>query len=287
MRVSLCTITFRHHLISLDEIARFARDNAFQGIELWGIHARNAARQPRFGKEWLAGYGLHAPMLSDYLPTEGDTHDMRVRAAELGRLARHWGAAKIRTFAGTRPSAATSAAEFRRVAARLRELCDIAAAHDVRLLVETHPNTLADTLASTLRLIGEVDHASLRINFDTLHVWEGGDDPLAAHEALAPYVAHYHLKNIRSRADLSVFAPDNVYAAAGTRQGMTPLLDGILDYRWFLASIGHLTEAEASLEWFGHDPFDVLAHDRVDVANIVASSYRTEDAGQRRSAAGL
>ncbi|TIL53510.1 MAG: sugar phosphate isomerase/epimerase, partial [Mesorhizobium sp.] len=41
MRLSLCTITFRHHLLSLEDIARWAEANDFQGIELWGAHARN------------------------------------------------------------------------------------------------------------------------------------------------------------------------------------------------------------------------------------------------------
>ena len=43
MKVSLCTITFRHHLLSIEDIANWARCNGFQGIELWGAHALGSA----------------------------------------------------------------------------------------------------------------------------------------------------------------------------------------------------------------------------------------------------
>ena len=36
MRIALCTISFRHHLVSIGELARFARGHGFDGIELWG-----------------------------------------------------------------------------------------------------------------------------------------------------------------------------------------------------------------------------------------------------------
>lgn len=260
MKVFLCSISFRHHLLSLEDLARWAAGNDFQGIELWGAHGRNVPPGSPYGAEWLAGFGLTVPMVSDYLPTEGCARAVNAKAAALCRLAQHWGAGKIRTFAGTCGSAMASQETRRTIAARLRGVCGIAADHGLRLLIETHPGTLADGLASTLQMIEEVNHPALGINFDTLHVWEGGDDPLLAHRALKPHIGHYHLKNIRARADLSVFEPANVYAAAGRRDGMTPLFDGAVDYAEFLTEMGQ--EAEASLEWFGDDGFAVLSRDR-------------------------
>lgn len=52
MRLALCTISFRHHLVSIGELARFARGHGFDGIELWGVHARNLG--PGNHAEWLA-----------------------------------------------------------------------------------------------------------------------------------------------------------------------------------------------------------------------------------------
>ncbi|MGO4623980.1 sugar phosphate isomerase/epimerase family protein [Ensifer sp. 2YAB10] len=274
MRVSLCTITFRHHLISLGEIAAWAEANDFQGIELWGAHARNLAPRTDRNAEWLDGYGLSVPMISDYLPLDGDTEALRHKTVELCRLARRWRTRKIRTFAGSRGSQAVGADERRQVVARLKEISDITASYGIYLLAETHPKTLADTAASTLQLIEEVAHSHFAINFDTLHVWEGGDDPVTVHRAMKPHIRHYHLKNIVDRADLSVFEPANVYAAAGNRRGMTPLFEGTVDYTRFLEEIADDPQADASLEWFGNDCMDTLRRDRRQVRQAIEGGER-------------
>ncbi|AWB06546.1 sugar phosphate isomerase/epimerase (plasmid) [Azospirillum humicireducens] len=262
MRLSLCTISFRHHLVSLEDLAVWASGNGFQGIELWGAHARNMAAMSDRGGDWLAQFGLSVPMVSDYLPLDGDPDALVRKTLDLCRLAQRWGAGKIRTFAGSTGSAETSPERRIFIAERLRTLCGLAADHGLSLLVETHPGTLADTLTATRALIAAVGHPALKVNFDVLHVWEGGDDPVAARRALRPHIGHYHLKNIRDRDDLSVFEPANVYAAAGRRDGMVPLFDGVVDYRRFLAELADDPAAEGSLEWFGDDCYAVLRGDR-------------------------
>ncbi|WP_107851494.1 sugar phosphate isomerase/epimerase family protein [Oceanimonas marisflavi] len=270
MKIALCTISFRHQLVSLAELAIWAQANQFQGIELWGAHARNLAGQPHYDSDWLAGFGLEVPMLSDYLPTEGPRREMRQQTLSLCALARHWGAKRIRTFAGRCGSHDTTAPQRAAIAACLREQSMMAADHGLELLVETHPGTLADCGASTLRLLDEVNHPAFKLNFDTLHVWEGGDDPLTLLRQLRPYVGYFHLKNVHSREQLSVFSPANVYAAAGERRGMVPLFEGELDYRDFLAALldEQDPEVSASLEWFGHDSFEVLRRDRRIIAGL-------------------
>src|SRR5688500_12276969 len=90
MRLAVCTISFRHHVISLDEIASFAQAERFQGIELWGAHAKSLADQPEYGASWLRRYGLYVPMLSDYLPLEASAAELWLKLDTLSRLARHW-----------------------------------------------------------------------------------------------------------------------------------------------------------------------------------------------------
>ena len=48
INLSLCTISFRHQLMSIEQVADWARAQQFHGIELWGIHARNLAHQPEY-----------------------------------------------------------------------------------------------------------------------------------------------------------------------------------------------------------------------------------------------
>lgn len=66
---------------------------------------------------------------------------------------------------------------------------------------------------------------------------------------------------MRSRADLGVFEPANVYAAAGKRTGMTALFDGAVDYLEFLDELFERDNVDASLEWFGGDCYNILAND--------------------------
>ncbi|WP_105439240.1 sugar phosphate isomerase/epimerase [Neorhizobium sp. T25_13] len=95
-------------------------------------------------------------------------------------------------------------------------------------------------------LIEEVDPPNLCINFDALHVWEGGDDPLEAIHVMKPFVDHYHLKYIRGREYLSFFAPENVYSANGNRVGMTPLFQGAFDYMPLISALPRERDFDAS-----------------------------------------
>ena len=199
-------------------------------------------------------------MISDYLPLH-DPELLRRRTLALCAQARTWGAGKMRTFAGQQASTDASAEDRRQSIRALREACIIAADHGLRLLVETHPGTLADSLAATCDLIDATAHDALAVNFDALHVWEGGDDPVEARRILLPRIAHYHLKNVSSRDRLEVFAPGNVYSAAGSRDGMVPLFSGAYDYSALLAAMSADPACEASLEWFGDAVFQTLKSD--------------------------
>lgn len=271
MNLCVCTISFRHQLISLEQIAAFASHFGFQGIELWGVHGQNLAQFPELGVDWLESQGLRVPMVSDYLPLEVDGQAARDKAARLSRVAQTWGADKLRTFAGSRGSALVRADERRLWVDRLRELCKVVEAHGLRLVVETHPGTLADQRDSILRLAEEVDHPALRFNFDVLHVWEGGSDPVEVWKLIEPLIVHIHLKNVSSRELLSVFAPPNVYAPSGSRTGMVPLFEGSFDYQRFLqfaCSRASWHELDASLEWFGADVLGTLERDSRELRHL-------------------
>ncbi len=284
MRLSMCTISFRHHLISLDQVADWALELGFQGIELWGIHAKHLKSQPKYDSPWLASRGLYVSMLSDYLPLERSDRELMEHTHALCSLAAHWGTRKVRTFAGQSSSCATTERDRQRLVRKLRLACTLAQQHGSHLLIETHPGTLADSTASTLRLLAEVNHPALRVNFDVLHVWEAGDDPLAALEALKPCVDHYHLKNIASRSQLHVFAPGNVYAPAGNRDGMVSLFEGAFDYRRFLSALAADADCEASLEWFGHEVRDVLTKDCAQLHHVTSRpSVATEPSPRGRA----
>lgn len=267
MKYSVCTISFRHQLISLENIAHWAKSHQFDAIELWGVHAKNLRQTPELNREWLAAQGLSVSMVSDYLPLDGDREKSLANAKEMCELTKSWGTNKLRTFSGGKGSANVGEAERAAWTERLREYCQVAEDQGIQLVVETHPNTLADTLQSTIQLIEEVNHPALKINFDVIHVWEMGSDPELALEKIAPLIVHLHFKNITDRKLLNVFAPGNVYAPAGSREGMTSLFKGAYDFNQFLTylltqSTLAVEDMDASLEWFGPDVFTTLNEDR-------------------------
>ncbi|AMO33503.1 sugar phosphate isomerase/epimerase family protein [Lysinibacillus sp. fkY74-1] len=265
MKLSICTISFRHYLHSIDQLADFAKAQGFQGIELWGVHAKNLADDLHYGADWLRSFGLETSMLSDYLPLDAPISEMMAETERLSALAERWGTNKIRTFVGKKGSSDTSKKEREELTFRLELLCDYLESKGQYLLVETHPNTLTDNLPSTMQLLEETNHPRLRVNFDVLHVWESGINPIIAMEQLRPYILHFHFKNIASRTQLDVFAPHNVYAASGSREGMVPLFEGVIDYGEFLAEVDSTMEINASLEWFGSNVKSVLTKDIHDV----------------------
>lgn len=273
MKLSICTISFRHQLVSIDQLVTWARANHFQGIELWGVHAKNLAEQPSYNQSWLAGFGLSASMISDYLPLQGPETAAFQKVQHLCLLAKHWGATKLRTFASNLGSHQVTEAERQEITRRMRDICQWTAQHGITLIVEIHPGTLADTMASTLRLLEDVNQPNLKINFDVLHVWESGADPVEAFQLLKPDIEHFHLKNISSAELLSVFSPPNVYSASGSREGLVPLFDGAVDYQRFLNYLREHADPkfwhmDASLEWFGDQCKKVLSEDRYKIQQL-------------------
>ncbi|MGV2524151.1 UNVERIFIED_CONTAM: sugar phosphate isomerase/epimerase, partial [Bacillus thuringiensis] len=256
MKYSLCTISFRHQLISFTDIVQFAYENGFEGIELWGTHAQNLYMQERETTErelnFLKDKNLEITMISDYLDISlsADFEKTIEKSEQLVVLANWFNTNKIRTFAGQKGSEDFSEQERKEYVKRIHKICDVFAQHNMYVLLETHPNTLTDTLPATIELLEEVNHPNLKINLDFLHIWESGADPIDSFHQLKPWTLHYHFKNISSANYLHVFEPNNVYAAAGSRIGMVPLFEGIVNYDEIIQEVRD-TNLFASLEWFG------------------------------------
>lgn len=79
--------------------------------------------------------------------------------------------------------------------ARLREAGDVAAAHGVTIVMETHPDLITNASAALATMHG-VSHSSVRINYDTANIYFYNQNVDAADELarIVPYVASLHLK---------------------------------------------------------------------------------------------
>lgn len=192
-----CSIAWRRDAIGA-RLAAIA-DAGFDGIEAWGPHldALDDAGLDALRAD-CARLGLSLPVVSPYFFLTRDLPDLLQRsfatAERAVRQARRLGAGRIRTFVDAGPdgigSAIATPEQRARAADGLRRIA--ALAPDLLFTVETHPGTLADTAASTLRLLAEVGAANLAVLFQPR-----GDDAVAEYRLLRHAVRHVHLHQVR------------------------------------------------------------------------------------------
>ena len=260
MQLALCTISYRHHLRSFEDLLTFAATEQFDAMDVWGVHAKHLRPDEITA---LQESTIQVSMLSHYVSFDAPLSVLLEQTKELSRLAKRIGTRRIRIFAGNKSSHQLTEAERARLVYQLSGVCKIMDQANQLVLLEIHPNTATDTIESTERLLREVNHPACRINFDVLHVVESGADPVSAYLRLEPVIEHLHLKSVARVDQFSVFAPENVYAASGSRDGMVPLFDGIVAYdRFFEELKPALAGKTASLEWFGDAPDEHVANDR-------------------------
>jgi 3-dehydroshikimate dehydratase len=269
VKVNLCSITFRHQLVSFIDLIHFAAKSGFSGIELWGVHANALLSAPPDSLSSvlveLGRLPVEISMISDYVPLDAgvDFATTLQQWQHLIGIAHRFETTNIRIFACGQGSNHAKPDEWKVCMKRLRHLADIAEERGVTLVIETHPNTYADTLKSTLQILDDTHHDSIRINLDFLHLWETGSQPREALRALRPYVVNCHLKNVKSWEHLEEFAPDNVYSPSGRREGMISLSEGIVNYSDALYDLFQFGEGiPLAIEWFGDRPFQYLMLER-------------------------
>jgi inosose dehydratase len=114
-------------------------------------------------------------------------------------FARRWFGVHVVVSGASQPEDAVQRAT---VVSNLRRLGDVAADAGVTVALETHkgPTQNADAM---LRLMDEVDHPAIRLNFDTGNIlfYNPGADVLAELRRVAPLVRNVHLKDSRGRPD--------------------------------------------------------------------------------------
>ena len=79
---------------------------------------------------------------------------------------------------------------------RLREAGEVAAAHGVTIVLETHPDLITNAEVALETMKG-VDHPNVRVNFDTANIYfyNHGVDGVEELKQITPYVGAVHLKD--------------------------------------------------------------------------------------------
>lgn len=139
-------------------------------------------------QSWEQAQTLLRRHLDELLPAACDY------AAELG-------AGMVVAFSFARP--ASQPAEPRPeppagVVASLRRAAELAAAHDLQLVIETEAGFWGDTGEHTAALVRAVDHPALGVNWDPGNVLAAGAEPYpAGYAAVRGMVRHVHFKDAR------------------------------------------------------------------------------------------
>jgi sugar phosphate isomerase/epimerase len=156
--LGLCSVTYRS--LPAEEVVRLSAAAGLACIE-WGadVHAppSDATALARV-RDLTLGAGLAVSSYGAYW--RAGSHPVRDLEPVL-EAATVLGAPRVRVWAGELGTAESTEATWADVVAGLRQAAVLAAVHGVVLGLEFHAGTLTDSVESTTRLLGDVDHPAV------------------------------------------------------------------------------------------------------------------------------
>lgn len=194
MKVGICSIIWKDRLDIFDVIDTAGRVGA-EGIEVWGQdpHVPDPHDLAHVEKirEAMDEAGLAAPQFGSYARVGSDDF-FETLAADLA-VTQRLNSPAMRIWVGSQDSEDTTIEQWENLITDLREACEIAARQDILLTLERHSNTVTNTLWGCQRVIDEVAHNALKINYQTA-------SPLTARIAeeiriLQPHILNVHAQN--------------------------------------------------------------------------------------------
>lgn len=196
-RLGICSVTLRHLLPAA--VIDISRDAGLSRIE-WGadVHAppTDLARVAQV-RELTEAAGLTVASYGSYwragISPMSDLMQLVTAAATLG-------APRIRLWAGDIGTEQADKPTWDRVVAALREACVVARDRDIGLALEFHPDTLTDTVDTTLELLERVDDETLRSYWQP-RLDEQTESSIAGLLRLTPVLAGVHVFSWWPRAN--------------------------------------------------------------------------------------
>jgi len=228
MRLAFSTLGCPHW--GLAEIARAARKFDYEGIELRALGGSiNLLERPELQpgaidetREFLEEQNLSVCCIDT--SCSFDSIDEQTRQLNVDIALKHCaiaeglGAPLIRVFPNEIPRGATREETRDRIAASLRELSARAPSR-IRVGLETHGDfATGSAVAEIIRLAGQ---SSLAIIWDVANSFAAGDSIAESISAVAPYLAHVHLRDARPKMNTTLWQP----MLAG--EGQVPLRQAI------------------------------------------------------------
>ena len=189
----LVSITFRQ--LTVDELIKLLKQTELSAIE-WGgdVHVPHGdiecALDTRHRSEdagiSIAAYGSYY-RVGHYEPVPFE----RILETALAL-----GAPIIRVWAGKRNSEDADKSYWQRVVDDSKKIAHLTAQAGLQLAYEYHPNTLTNTLPSTLKLLEKVDHNAVTTYWQA-PTEASVDDNLSALTSLQPWLSNIHVNTGR------------------------------------------------------------------------------------------
>lgn len=195
--LSLCSIAFRHDPIE-QLIPRIAQ-TGFTAVEIFGMQIEGHSDAALKKLKTLADKNsVRILVLAPYFSFTRGKEEYREsveRAEKFVHYCRVLDAPKIRTFIDVGPTGLSSAAATQEQWQQGIEGLKTIAALDRNILfvVETHEQTLADTTASTLSVMRDVNAPNLKVLFQPASFI--GEGVIPSYDQLLPHIDHLHLNN--------------------------------------------------------------------------------------------
>lgn len=225
MKTGICSITFRD--LAAPELAGLVAKGGLDAIE-WGgdVHVPPGdAAAAQLARKATADAGLETSSYGSYyspLDAEGKTGDF----TPVLETALELGTDTLRIWAGARASEVAGDPYRKHLAERLRADLDQAAAQGVRLALEFHANTLTDSNAAALALLGEINHPNLFAYWQPIYWVADSEYRLDGLRQLGDRVLNLHVFHW-------MFHPYSGTWAENTDR--RPLGEGLSDWRRYLS----------------------------------------------------
>lgn len=262
LRYSLCSTGLKQECI--EQIVVRVKDCELDGIEIWSGHIErylNKGQRIHQLRDLLLECQLEVPVISEYTYLSGDEEDYR-RELERIQQASEWcnelGCPRIRTFLGDHSSQIALAKEWELVIHRLSEAITLCDKYGVKLAVEIHNNTFADTSSSIAAMLRDVPVSGLELIYDGFNLFVDSLAPVPVLEQFFPYVHHVHFKDyLWNHQDWSLSKP-------------VPVLQGDAGHTSILSKLLELNfEGMISFEYFGEDAVSYARQSLIEVKEFI------------------
>ncbi|CAM4351600.1 sugar phosphate isomerase/epimerase family protein [Paenibacillus phoenicis] len=259
MKFSICSTGLKGMI--LEKVLEAAAQLQLHGVELWDGHLEaylDSGGSPAELRRQFTEHQLVVPAISTYATFSKSKEDWEQDLQHIQRAAR-WAAEldcpRVRTFAGHLPSREANSALWEQVQSGLCAASEVCAQFGIRLAVEMHNNTLADTEESLAALL-ELGGPSVELIFDGFNFFVDQLDPLPALLKFYPRITHVHVKNYKwNHHDWAQSVP-------------VPVLQGDSDQRTILQKLVELEYGGfVSFEYFGDQVLELTRLSYLEVAN--------------------